>query len=318
MSTKKSAATRLADRYIRCEDFATRIDGVELAPEVWAVFAQLAQSRTASELADHLKLDVEAVNAAIRRLVRRKLIRKHALTWRDYAATAAPFPVATTATTFESPSAPAAAPVATATSVAAPYAPSRSVPPFYVQPAPATPRSPIISLRISSAAPARPASAVSLRIQSSTTQTPSSVSAADTPGLRLRPILDAIGAKAGGGVAGQLLVYRVFLQIPTELMQAAGIHSLNLVDDHFTLTHPELRAALAETARRHAGVDIEAVGCAWEINQASVREKGCSAKATEAEAGQRPVPSRSTPAQPPFSHHSQSASDGLVDFPGTP
>ena len=78
-------------------------------------------------------------------------------------------------------------------------------------------------------------------------------------GLRLRPILDAIGAKAGGGVAGQLLVYRVFLQIPTKLMQAAGLHSLNLVDDHFTIPNPSLRAALAEAARQHAGVDIDAL-----------------------------------------------------------
>jgi hypothetical protein len=87
---------------------------------------------------------------------------------------------------------------------------------------------------------------------------------ASTPdsGLRLRPVLDAIGAKAGGGVAGQLLVYRVFLQIPTELMRAAGLNSLNLVDDQFTLRHPELRAALADTARRHAGVDIEALAAA--------------------------------------------------------
>lgn len=276
MSTKKSAATRLADRYIRCEDFAARIDGVELAPEVWAVFAQLAQSRTAAELAAHLKLDVEAVNAALRRLVRRKLIRKHALTWRDYAATTAPFPATSTATTFESP---VTAPIATATSVAAPYAPSRSVPPFYVQPAadnaPASPRSPIISLRIASTTtPVRPAPAISLRIGAPPrpVSAPSALNLNLSPstgggdraaaGLRLRPILDAIGAKAGGGVAGQLLVYRVFLQIPTELMQAAGIHSLNLVDDHFTLTHPELRAALAETARRHAGVDIEALTAA--------------------------------------------------------
>jgi hypothetical protein len=89
-----------------------------------------------------------------------------------------------------------------------------------------------------------------------------SPAAASTDGLRLRPILEAIGAKAGGGVAGQLLVYRVFLQIPTELMHAAGIHSLSLVDDQFTLRHPELRAALADTARRHAGVDIEALAAA--------------------------------------------------------
>ena len=37
-----------------------------------------------------------------------------------------------------------------------------------------------------------------------------------------------------------------------------------------------------------------------------MREKGCSAKATEAEAGQRPVPPRATPAECPFSLHSQS------------
>jgi hypothetical protein len=37
-----------------------------------------------------------------------------------------------------------------------------------------------------------------------------------------------------------------------------------------------------------------------------VREKGCSAKAAEVEAGQRPVPPGTTPAQCAFSLHSQS------------
>ena len=126
-------------------------------------------------------------------------------------------------------------------------------------PAPGALLSPIISFRVSSSrAPARPAPAVSLRIGSS------ALPAKTTPGStanapRLRPILDAIGAKAGGGVAGQLLVYRVFLQIPTELMHAAGLHSLNLVDDHYTIAHSALRAALAAAARRHAGVDIDAL-----------------------------------------------------------
>ena len=61
-----------------------------------------------------------------------------------------------------------------------------------------------------------------------------------------------------------------------------------------------------------------ALGCVWERSRASVREKGCSAKATEAEAGQRPVPPRATPAQRPSSLHSQSISDGLISFPDTP
>ena len=43
--------TALADRYIRSEDFASHIDGVQLAPEVWAVFAQLHQARTTAEMA---------------------------------------------------------------------------------------------------------------------------------------------------------------------------------------------------------------------------------------------------------------------------
>lgn len=261
-----ATATRLSDRYLRCDDFAARIDGVEFSPDVWAVFAQLAQSRTAAEIARQLTLDVETVTAAIRRLVRRKLVRKHVVAWRDYAATAAPLPESVAS----------AVPAPTPSSQLSPA--PRSAPPFYVTSASAQPspapvhRSPIISLRIASpAATPRPAPAVSLRIEPPRTPHPPAPAASIAParsgvnptdGLRLRPVLDAIGAKAGGGVAGQLLVYRVFLQIPTELMQAAGLHSLNLVDDRFTLHHPELRAALAETARRHAGVDIEALAAA--------------------------------------------------------
>ena len=258
MATVKATTARLADRYIRCEDFAARIDGVELAPEIWAVFAKLTRPFNAAELAERLSLDIEAVNAALRRLVRRKLIRKHVLAWRDYAASAEPVAPDTNITPL--------APIAPFASVAT--FPTQS--PVVTAP-PSAPRraSPIVSLRIASESPARAPAAVNLRIAA--TRSPAAAAppprtdapaAASTDGLRLRPILEAIGAKAGGGVAGQLLVYRVFLQIPTELMHAAGIHSLSLVDDQFTLRHPELRAALADTARRHAGVDIEALAAA--------------------------------------------------------
>ena len=78
--------TALADRYIRSEDFASHIDGVQLAPEVWAVFAQLHQARTTAEMAATLKLDLKAVQSAVRSLTRRKLIQKHVLDWRAYTA----------------------------------------------------------------------------------------------------------------------------------------------------------------------------------------------------------------------------------------
>jgi hypothetical protein len=243
MKTSSSPAARLTDRYIRCDDFAARIDGIELAPEIWAVFAQLAQARNAHELSLLLKLDIEAVNAALRRLVRRKLIRKHVLAWRDYAATTAPFP---------------ASPVIAITPTAAPAPVVSKVAP------PATrPTSPIISLRIANHTPVHTPAVVRFRVGHPRSANQAVVPAArPSEGMKLRPILDAIGAKAGGGVAGQLLVYRVFLQIPTELMQAAGLHSLSLVDDHYTLNHPGLRAALADTARIHAGIDIESFATA--------------------------------------------------------
>ncbi|MFA6962154.1 MAG: hypothetical protein WC205_15470 [Opitutaceae bacterium] len=271
MKTSAPAAPRLADRYIRCDDFADRIDGIELAPEIWAVFAQLAKPRNAPELAEHLKLDIEAVNASIRRLVRRKLIRKHVLAWRDYTATTtAPFITSPAPAAVAEPApAPVAAPVpAAAPKPVAPVIPAAPVIAQASLAAPVVPRpaSPILSFRIASTSPARPAPVVSLRIGSPRVATnPAPVAAPispETPGLKLRPVLDAIGAKAGGGVAGQLLVYRVFLQIPTALMHAAGLHSLSLVDDDYTLHHAELRSVLADTARKHAGIDIETLAAA--------------------------------------------------------
>ena len=280
MKKVSTASARTTDRYVRCDDFAQRIDGVHLAPEIWAVFAQLHQARNATELAALLAFDIDAVHAALRSLVRRKLVRKHVLAWSDYAATANSAPVPAPA----APTTPAALPLAKVPSFVPPVANGsvralvHSVPPFYVPaaqlpltaPTPVAPEapahaSPILSFRIASAAtPARPKPLVSFRIEAPRRHVAGgssslAVTESKTGGLRLRPVLDLIGAKAGGGIAGQLLIYRVFLQIPTELMHAAGIHSLNLVDDAFTLHHPALIAALAESARRHAGVDIDAL-----------------------------------------------------------
>ena len=255
MTTTKSASSGIADRYIRCEDFASRIDGIELSPDIWAVFAQLIRSRTPAELAEHLKLDVKTVNSALRSLVRRKLVRKHVLAWRDYAAASPSSSPPATTTHFEGSTAPFIE-----TPPPAPKAPVTRAP----LPATASPRSPIISFRISSASlPARPAPVVSLRIGPATRAAAPAGHPHPLPdGTRLRPIIDAITAKAGGGIAGQLLVYRVFLQIPTELMHAAGLHSLNLVDDNFKIPNAAFRAALATAARRHADVDIDELATA--------------------------------------------------------
>ncbi len=260
--------TALADRYIRSEDFASHIDGVQLAPEVWAVFAQLHQARTTAEMAATLKLDLKAVQSAVRSLTRRKLIQKHVLDWRAYTASAAPAPTTPAAS---APAAPApdvvvaetrAAPVTTPPFPASPVlsvnvSPSPTPSPTPSAPVAPPPSAPAIRFRLASdqrRSPA-PAPAISLRLATAGTITTRATTSSSR--WRLRPVLDAIGAKAGGGLAGQLLVYRVFLHVPTDLMQAGGLHSLSLVDENFVATHAPLRAAIVKAARTHAQVEVE-------------------------------------------------------------
>ncbi|HLP08402.1 MAG TPA: hypothetical protein VK178_09560, partial [Opitutaceae bacterium] len=79
--------------------------------------------------------------------------------------------------------------------------------------------------------------------------------AANAEGWRLRPLLEALVRRGGGGVQGQLLAYRVFLRVPAELLDRAGLHSLNLVEDDFVIREPELYAAIRRSMREVAGFE---------------------------------------------------------------
>ena len=86
---KKS--TTLADSYIRAADFASRLAGVQLPSEIWAVFARCDCPRTPPQIARLAKLDEATVVSALRSLVRRKLVQKHrarkdCMDWQDYLA----------------------------------------------------------------------------------------------------------------------------------------------------------------------------------------------------------------------------------------
>lgn len=74
-------------------------------------------------------------------------------------------------------------------------------------------------------------------------------------GRKLRPLIDAIIQSGGGGVAGQLLVYRVFLRVPQSLLSTAGIESVSLVDDAQVVSDPALIQAIEQAAQSIAGVD---------------------------------------------------------------
>lgn len=215
----------LDERHVRTDDFQSRVAGLEFAPEVWAVFAQLEQARSANEIAPLVKLTAEAAHVAVETLAKAGLVRKQAVGWNEFAAAA---PAAVSA------SKPAAAPSSIGSDVAG---------------------SPVISLRIGTVSSARPQVSMRLGGPASTDGKP----AAAAPGWKLRPVLDAIGATAGGGVPGQLLVLKVFLQVPADLLKQSGIQSINTVDANFVVTDLRLRAAIIEAAKKHANLDVTAL-----------------------------------------------------------
>jgi hypothetical protein len=74
-------------------------------------------------------------------------------------------------------------------------------------------------------------------------------------GLRLKPLIDFIVKQAGGGTAGQLAVYHVFLKVPLNLLHAAKIPSLQLVDDTVEIQSPPLTRVILNAVRETLGVE---------------------------------------------------------------
>ena len=228
----------LDDRYVRADDFQSRVEGLEFTPQIWAVFAKLDQARTAAEVATELKLEVTAVSQAFGTLGDAGLIKKKVVGWNAFAAAAS------------SPTATASAPKV---DPALARHPEAGLP--ELAPAPADADKSVICFRIASPAALK---AVATPIVQLTLgkKAPEPVA---TGGCKLRPILDAISASAGGGIPGQLLVYKVFLQLPADLMKAAGLTSLAAVNDETTVANPALREALVAAAKQHAKIDVSAL-----------------------------------------------------------
>jgi hypothetical protein len=76
-----------------------------------------------------------------------------------------------------------------------------------------------------------------------------------TGGLRLKHLIDFITKQAGGGTAGQLAVYHVFLKVPLNLLHAAKIGSLQLIDETVEIDSPPLTHVILAAVRETLGVD---------------------------------------------------------------
>lgn len=263
MSTiKKKSAARLSDAFVRSPDCATYLVDLKLPPELWAVFALAEQPVTAEQVVAKTGIDLETAKLALRRLARRKLIQKHIVGWQDYINASpvapavatpppAPLPAPVVAT---APAVTAPAPVLVASP--APVAPTPALVRLTAAPKPAVVTEVVFTLRNAETDARRRAAAAGL-VEFKLTRTVASPAAPASAGAgrKLRPILDAIIEKGGGGLQGQLLAYRVFLRIPSEIAAAAGLSSLSLVDDDFTVQDPRLIDALFEAARTVAGLE---------------------------------------------------------------
>ncbi len=70
--------------------------------------------------------------------------------------------------------------------------------------------------------------------------------------MRLSAVVDYITSLVGNTALGQLLVYRVFLQVPPELLQAEDISSVHLVNDTSLIRSESLKKAIARAVNEVA------------------------------------------------------------------
>ena len=282
--------TSVFECYVRTPDFEDHAATLELSPALWDIFALTEERTSAADVVRRLGVESGVAQLGLHELVHCRLLRKHVQRWQDYRAAQAPAPVAR-AVALSTP-APALPPAVVPPLVAArpPVTPPLALESLTIAPAvlpvPAPRAAPLPipvgkpvtvsvpqEIRFSVAPPhgRRPPPVESSQLIRVTLRRDSVAPRADVAACpppagaesgcwRLRPILDAIVCHGGGGVSGQLLTYRVFLRVPAELLDQAGLHSLNFVDDDFIIRDPELHAAIIKSMREVAGLEGEGLG----------------------------------------------------------
>jgi hypothetical protein len=78
--------------------------------------------------------------------------------------------------------------------------------------------------------------------------------------FKLQPIISQIEKLSSGGVEGSVLVYQVFLKVPSELLQNEGIESLKLVDANTEFTSQKLCQAIIRATTQITGYNLKIVG----------------------------------------------------------
>jgi len=245
------------ETYIQSPDFERLAEGQSLSEELWLIAFALAKPATTAELVSACNVSPDVAAKGVDELLACGLIRKQTLTFKEFLAK-------------RNGTQPAAKKTESVVSMPQPPVMERASP---AQPAPVAE---IYSIRIGfmpvSQASEKPvfitrfggdrmpgfATAmeeirpvvipIKVKLKKPSTSSP----------MKLRPVINAIETKGGGGISGQLLVYRVFLRVPFGSLYDEGITSLKLVDENSTVRNPDLKAAILDAAREVAGVELAA------------------------------------------------------------
>lgn len=65
--------------------------------------------------------------------------------------------------------------------------------------------------------------------------------------MRLKAVVDFIVSQVGNSSLGQLVVYRVFLRVPPQLLQAEDIASVHLLNDQSVVKTEALKQAISSS-----------------------------------------------------------------------
>jgi hypothetical protein len=229
--------TAIPDRYVRIKEFEQYAQGIHFPEEVWATAAELTKVRTCEELEKITGLAPQVLEDALQRLISKGLVKKHLVSWQDFAKSG------------QAPSADAQVDPAPTQEIAETTTELGELLNNYK-----------ISLRLGQVMmPQASPNLLNARIgelPTTSVNKPTAPVFTPTDQHLLKDIVDQIAGHASDPVAGQLLVYQVFLRVPLKLLKAEGIQSLRFVDQQTVIKSKRLYDAICNAAQEAMGITL--------------------------------------------------------------
>jgi hypothetical protein len=231
--------TAIPDRYIRVQEFDHRAKGIDFPVEVWATAAELTEVRTCEELERITGLDPSMLEDALTRLISRGLVKKHLVSWQDFAKSGQ------VSVAKDAPDSAPTQEIAETMSELGQLVTHCK-----------------ISLRLGQVLmPQVSKNLLNARIGQLPSFIEKPLPVAPVTGYLLKTLIDQIASHASDPVAGQLLVYQVFLRVPLKILKAEGISSLRFVDQKTVIKSKLLYDSISGAVQEILGTKLPPFEC---------------------------------------------------------